>query len=612
MTPDRIITIVLVVAITIATLRLLSEIWRSPAALRPRAWRVLTILVLQAAAVGLLYLTLLPPPLPVAAGTLVVATAGATRVDLDAAAGDRVVALPEAADLAGVDAVPDLATALRRYPQTTRVQVIGAGLEAHDRAALAGRAMAFTPSPPPRGIVALSLPDTVAPGQRFLVQGRVAGVDGAQIELRDPADRRVAIGTLDDTGSFTLDATARIAGASLYTLQLTDADEAVVERLPVPVWTVAQSAPRVLLVAGAPNPDTKYLRRWADDAGITTRQRIEFGVGTRVADAGTAIDRGTLAELDLVVFDARAFAGLGATQRAALREAVQGGLGVLVHAPGSLPTALRSQLRAFGLAIDAAATATPLQLDPDTRDVAILRARLGGGTDDAPFDAAVATEALPALAYRPLRGAASAFAGLRGPADLALWQTWGQGRIGVTGIEDSWQLATAGRADVYAELWSGWFATLARAGDVATTPIAGERRVGQRMAVCGLAADSDVRVIAPDGMAAALQVDSRADGCAAYWPRLPGWHQVAGVTGAARPFHVASDEAGKALHAETLRTATLALVRNTATTSRPLSEPPTRRGSPWPWFAGWLAVIAGLWALERSQLGRAASRRGGD
>ncbi|MCD9029233.1 carboxypeptidase regulatory-like domain-containing protein [Luteimonas sp. BDR2-5] len=605
MTPERIIAIALVAAVAVATLRLLLGTRRSPAAARPRTWRVVAILVLQAAAAGLLYLTLLPPSLPAASGTLVVATAGATRAQLDAAAGDRVVSLPEAGEVAGADAVPDLATALRRHPRTARLHIVGAGLEARDRDAVDGRAVAFSAAPPPRGIVAVSAPDAVAPGQRFVVHGRVAGVDDARIALLDPAGRRVAVGTPDAAGRFALDATARIAGTALYALQLGDGVDAIVERLPVPVWTLAQTPPRVLLLAAAPNPETKYLRRWADDAGLSTRLRIELGGGARVADPGTSLDRAALAALDLVVSDARAFASLGPAQRAALREAVQGGLGVLVHAPGGMPDALRPQLRAFGLDVAAETNARPLQFAADTRDVAVLRARLGGGSDDAPFDATLATEALPTLAYRPLRGDAAAFDGLRGPDDLALWQALGRGRIGVTAIEDSWQLATAGRGDVHAELWSGWFSTLARAGDAAAVDVRGERRVGQRLVLCGLGADD--RVVAPDGGPAQLQVDPRAGegDCAGFWPRLAGWHRVIADDGVERPFHVASPDVGIALHAAALRDATVALVRESGTAaSGDMRAAQPRRGASWPWFAAWLAVVAGLWALERSTLGR--------
>ncbi|PZU54811.1 MAG: hypothetical protein DI554_18650, partial [Sphingobium sp.] len=88
---------------------------RSAGDLGARAWRLATLLLLQPVVALLLYFGLFPPALPVAGGTLTVATQGSARF-ASAGKGAHLVALPEAPDLAGAQAVPDLATALRRYP----------------------------------------------------------------------------------------------------------------------------------------------------------------------------------------------------------------------------------------------------------------------------------------------------------------------------------------------------------------------------------------------------------------------------------------------------------------------------------------------------------------
>lgn len=96
-----------------------------------RRGRLIAVLTLQAAAAALLYVCLLPPSQRASLAGLVVIGAGADKTGALPTGGTRVL-LPEATDMAGAARVPDLATALRRYPSST-VTLIGAGLAARDR-----------------------------------------------------------------------------------------------------------------------------------------------------------------------------------------------------------------------------------------------------------------------------------------------------------------------------------------------------------------------------------------------------------------------------------------------------------------------------------------------
>ena len=78
-------------------------------------------------------------------------TEGASAGDVPEAARDGLVlALPEARAGGDVARVPDLGTALRQHPGTTRVHVVGAGLVARDRDAAAHVDIAFVPAAAPR------------------------------------------------------------------------------------------------------------------------------------------------------------------------------------------------------------------------------------------------------------------------------------------------------------------------------------------------------------------------------------------------------------------------------------------------------------------------------
>ena len=101
-----------------------------------------------------------------------------------------------------------------------------------------------------------------------------------------------------------------------------------------------------------------------------------------------------------MLLDTRAWDGLGAGARASLLTAVRGGLGVLIHAPQTPSAALRGWLRGAGLTIETG-RAVDWQPDVGSDDVARLRAWMGPGSDDAPFD--------PLLAARQLHAHDSVF-----------------------------------------------------------------------------------------------------------------------------------------------------------------------------------------------------------
>lgn len=589
MRPEHWLGAVLLAGAVLSIARLLVAHLRSADGQRPAVWRTLALAGLTAASALLLYRTLLPPA-PTGPDTLVVLTANADGLPVPAAG--QVVALPEAGNVPpGASRMPDLATALRLHPDARALVVLGAGLLPRDRGAVGGRALVYRPAPLQAGLVALDAPDAIAPGARFAVRGRVAGIEHAQVALFDPAGRIVDAGPVDDDGRFRLVGTARGAGATVFDVAIQDLAPGALTRASVPVVVDAAAPVRVLLLAGAPNPDVRALRRWAEDAGVSLRSRIAFGGGAVAGDA-PALDAASLAEQDLVLLESRAWDGLGAASRAALLAAVRDGLGLLVHAPEPPSNALRNWLGTAGLAV-IVGRMREWRADAGPDDPARLRAWSGPGSEDVPFDPQLAGETPPALGYLPLTGGLPS-AG-PGAADMMRWQALGQGRIGVVSLADSWQLPLAGRADLHGELWSAWAATLARPGSAAVAGFRGEARIGERVALCDLVAGA--RVLAPDGSVIVPMPDPAADGCAGLWPRAPGWHRIDG--GGVLWVRGVDDAPG--VQAASLQAETRRLVGG-GTGTQPLPPPAIH---PVVWFLVWLLVTALLWTLHRARRGRA-------
>lgn len=603
----------LALAATIAMARVLYRQRRADASSRSRGWRVALLLLAQPLSAGLLYLALLPPRLPGQAGTMIVSTAaaGADAVAAQDRAADVRVVLPEAPRTATGERVPDLASALRRHPGTQRLRVIGAGLEPRDRDAARGRAVEFVAAPLPRGLIGLWSPARVGEGATFSLAGRVEGVAGGRAELLDPAGQRVDRVALRGDGGFSLSAVARGAGLASFSVRVRDARERMIEEVAVPVAVEAVAAPKLLLLAGAPGPELKYLRRWAVDAGLKPHTQISVGGGLQLGDAPLSLNAATLAGFDLVVLDERAWEGLGEAQRTALIAATRAGLGVLLRVGGALSPRTRAQLRELGFEPGAGAESTELVLPAERADEAALHALLGPGSPDAPRSRKHTPPQAPTLSRRSLALDGADLQALGRGRDgkaYAAWRALGQGRFGMWSVGDSFRLALAGRDDVHARLWSEALSALARAraGDAArvdATP-----RQDQRTRVCGLS--DGAQMIVPDGSAVALQIDPASGGerCAGFWPTAAGWHGVKQGERTIAVYVRGRDEAPGVRLGE-LREATAALAVSSAQAPQAASGGSAsagERGSPWPWFGAWLLLSAALWWFERSRRGRLA------
>ena len=607
------LAVLLALAVVLAWVRLLLWQRSAPISARSRGWRLAALWLLQPLCATLLYFTLLPPTLPSEAGTLAVATAGATRAGTQAA-GDRLVALPEAPALPNAARVPDLATALRKYPGMQRLRIVGTGLEPRDRDAVRGMPLIFDAPALPRGVVRLDGPQPVAPGAAFQVGGQVNGVDKGSVELIDPAGQLVDVFALAVDGGFLLTGTARVPGQAVFTLRVLDAQRKPVEEIQVPLWTTADRAPRVLLLAGAPSPELKYLRRWATDAGLLLHTQVSVGGGLQLGDAPLRVDAAALQRFDLVVLDDRSWAALSAGERAALSEAIRKGLGLLLRATGPLSDATRRQWQALGFTLSAGSDTAPVRLPAESVDEQALRARRGPGTTDATATSNGLKEETPALTRRAMTMGGSSTTPLLRDGDgnvIAVWRAEGLGRIAVWSLTDSFALALSGQGARHADLWSSAFATLTRARAEAQPRIEPQPRQQQRMALCGLGGKP--RVVAPEGQVTTLLPDPGTgdSACAAYWPLQPGWHLLLQTDAEARasrwPFFVYAAGSAPGLRAAELRNSTLRLQAVPVSDAGKSGDPQAvqgRRGPSWPWFLVWLASAGALWWLERARAGR--------
>ena len=605
MTAKMVLACILAVAVCAAWIRLI--LWRRSALASAPAspvWRFATLMALQPVWAALLFLGLFPPGHPVVGGVLTVVTANARGP----VTGVHPIAMPETS-VAGIERAPDLGTALRRYPDTRRIRVLGDGLTGRDRDAARGLAIDFTPGSPRPGLTSLTPPTPVAPGMRFQTGGHVAGLSDAVIELLDPAGRVTDTQKVDADGRFVVSGTVRAAGLATFVVRVRDRAGRIVEQADLPVRIQADAAPRLLILAGAPGPEVKYLRRWSTDAGFVVNTQMSAGGGIQLGDPALAINSATLRQFDVAVIDDRSWAGLGGERQAVLA-AVRGGMGLVLRTGGPLDGPGRAAWRSLGFSLTGPDTLSPMALPP-VADQAIARTRSGIGGADAPAGLDMGDAVIPELSRLAITPGGDATVPLirdAGGATLSAWRAQGLGRIAVfTGV-DSYGLTLTGHVDLYGDWWSAMLSTVAR--PVGGAPIVnGIAWVGDRMTLCGLS--NQARVQRPDGAATTLIADPAAAGCAGFWPAASGWHllRTSGPNGAERvsPFFAQPADRLAGVRAARDRDATLMLGRS-ASAATSTAEARTQSGPSWPWLLAWLLVGSFLWWFERSTLGRTVPR----
>lgn len=527
-------------------------------------------IVCAVAASAFLYFLLFPPLQQDRGRGLAVITAGATPAQIDALpAGLTRVALPGAPVAADTAQAPDLATALRRLPDVSTLHVVGDGLGAADRDAVRGRALQFDAAPLPRGIVALQWPPHIRAGHSVELRGRVQQGAGAQLALREPGNPQPRLERADAQGEFRFRILARQPATLRYELQLLSPGGEAEQSLQLPLQIESGTPLRLLLWSGGPDPDLKYLQRWALDAGHTVEARTSLSRGLAQQRGEAGLDAASLAETDVLVIDDRAWAQLDKSTRARVLAAVDDGLGLLLRL-GAASAALAAELRGLGLDLATAEIDTTLQLPHQVGEAALQR--------------------LPLQAKSGVATLARAADG----RELGVYTGRGLGRIGAWWLQGTQSLVTSGQDALHDAAWATALDALARPRQPRDADIPAWIWRGERSLLC--AGDAALTVEPEDGSRIALVGQHRDDErwCAGYWPRQSGW-QLLHAGEQQQPLLVRDPDQAPSLYRAQRQEQTRALAGPGSAQSLQRTLP----GARWPWFLAWLLPSAALWWLQR-------------
>ncbi len=370
---------------------------------------------------------------------------------------------------------------------------------------------------------------------------------------------------------------ARAPGTLALRLRALDAEDQVLGEHALHIEVLPPRALKTLLLAAAPGPETRALRRWAVDAGLDFDSRIQFAPGLVQGGRSLPPSAEELESLDLLIIEERAWTALGPAGRGAVLAAVDEGLGLLLRLSALPNPAVLAELHEAGFTIQRQNGETTAQAALASAPTRLRR--------------------LPISVESPQ--SVRALEDHEG-APLGRWRARGLGRFGLLWLTDSYRLQAAGHGDAYAALWSDFSAALARAPEAAPPTLSlrlpqGQTQAwaGERIEVCGL--NEAAQLLSPTGEGQWLaSPDSR--GCSAALASAPGDYSV-GVEGAeGLRFTVLDPMRQPALRAFDLHARTLALLSTPPAEEAAVVSAP---GSFLPWLLALLGTLGLLWWLER-------------
>ena len=294
------------------------------------------------------------------------------------------------------------------------------------------------------GTVSATAPVQPRAGRAAAIPFRVRAAPGAEVVVR-LADEAGAL----DSVRLRADEGGRVAGAFRVRPARAGWREWSVQangaRATAGAWVDTAGAPRVLIRAGLPGWEARFVVRALEESGARVDVRFDLGRGMAVGQGGgDAITPERLANADaVVVLDG---APLGAGEAAALASYAAGGGGVLLAGDRAGATALGT-VRGGSPAVPVDASTIRWTAPAEIAVLPAERIRVSA----APFASASALTVLAASA---------------GPGGLLALRPLGRGRAASLALTDTWRWRMeAGRVDEHREFWHGlvdWLASAPR------------------------------------------------------------------------------------------------------------------------------------------------------
>ncbi|MCX2678991.1 hypothetical protein OOZ15_03475 [Galbibacter sp. EGI 63066] len=317
----------------------------------------------------------------------------------------------------------------------SKVFVLGNGVKPYHLSRFNNIPLVHLSGTTPKGIVKLNYDREAAVGDVLSVKGLYSQpLHGNRLVLQSPGGTALdsIILTEGENQTFQLKTTLSVQGEFLYDLVEKDSLNTVISKNSVPVIVRKKSVLKVLMFNSFPTFESKYLKNFLSDMGheLVVRSRVSkgrykyeyFNTNRR---AVSRFNPKTLQDFDLVIIDASSLRALYKKDRDGLENAIRNdGLGVFVQTGNNfkLPAPFSIDVVRDG----------NTEVHPDAFPKTVLTKK------PYVFNAVFAQEAIH-TANKHI---------------ISAYKQLGNGRIGTTTLENTFEIILSGKNALYKKLWT--------------------------------------------------------------------------------------------------------------------------------------------------------------
>ncbi|MBZ9651427.1 hypothetical protein [Psychroflexus montanilacus] len=327
--------------------------------------------------------------------------------------------------------------ALSGLTDSKEIFVLGSGVNVYDLWQLENTPVTYFPGEEVTGLIKLNYKQDPQVGKRLHVRGRFSNPKpGNRLVLEDAAGTALdsVVFDAEDHINFELSTDLKVSGNYVFSLSEKDSIGKVLNQNPLPLKVKEAKTLRILILNAYPTFEIKYLKNFLAELGhevivknrITTgRFKFEF-FNTERQNIGR-LNSSNLDDFDLLILDSESTKALSRSEQNAVQKSMRAsGLGILMLGEANALTNLGD----FSVFEFQRVSATEVVLD-DLDGVTVGRQPFQIKNDFGVEDIHRSNSSI-----------------------VSGYQRMEQGRLGVTLLENTWELQLEGKQEAYQHIWT--------------------------------------------------------------------------------------------------------------------------------------------------------------
>jgi len=317
------------------------------------------------------------------------------------------------------------------------IYILGEGVAPFDFYQIDSLNVLYLGNHSPSGIVKLNYKQEQVVGNSILIEGLYANAKkGNRLILESPGKTSLdsVVFSNNSTQAFKLSTQLNVIGNYEYNIVEKDSLGTIKTINPIGVSVIPESTLSILIVNGFPTFETKYLKNYLAEKGHevvvrsqVTRGKFKYEYFNKTSKPLVDFSEKSLQNYDLVIIDYQSFRNLGRIQKSNLEAIVRNeGLGMFIQSNGIFNNSV-TYLTNFSFQSDKNTTASLLEWPKINISKHPYRFK-------------------PTFALQPIHELNNNI--------LTAYKSLGNGRIGTSIFENTFQLLLNGNIEVYQTLWS--------------------------------------------------------------------------------------------------------------------------------------------------------------